>query len=97
MMILSCHQDSIFRGLVNRFQGLLPSDDVVVEHSGKLAALAVILDNIFTVCPQEKVVLVSNHTKVLDTVVFVSGCYSHIALSIISAYPRHINLPKCEL
>ena len=57
-------QDSLFMGLVDRYLKQITSETVSPEHSGKLAALAVILANVFTTFPQEKVVLVSNHTKV---------------------------------
>ena len=60
----TCVQDSLFSGLVNKYQEQITSPTVHPEHSGKLAALAIILANVFTACPQDKVVLVSNHTKV---------------------------------
>ena len=60
----TCVQDSLFSGLVNKYQEQITSPRVHPEHSGKLAALAIILANVFTACPQDKVVLVSNHTKV---------------------------------
>ncbi|KAL8610538.1 hypothetical protein ACOMHN_060458 [Nucella lapillus] len=66
--------DSLFFGLAGgRLQEQLTSQSVEPLHSGKMAALAVVLANVFRSQPHDKVVLVSNHTKPHDKVVLVSN------------------------
>ncbi|XP_070187722.1 DNA repair and recombination protein RAD54B-like isoform X2 [Littorina saxatilis] len=74
--------DSLFTGLADKYHTELSAAGVSCGDSGKLAALNVILANVFGHCPQEKVVLVSNHTKTLDLLQqFCSDCgYSCVRL-----------------
>ncbi|XP_067671287.1 DNA repair and recombination protein RAD54B-like [Haliotis asinina] len=58
--------ESVYSGLLPCFPEDVSLEKVVTQHSGKLAALSSILQSLHSEQPQEKVVLVSNHTKTLD-------------------------------
>jgi hypothetical protein len=58
-------QDSVYAGLSSLYPDDFTSDISFPEHSGKLKVLTCLLNDLHEHCPKEKIVLVSNHTKVI--------------------------------
>lgn len=57
---------SVYRGLYSLFPKNFTPDHSLEDHSGKLSVLGCLLHQIHTADKNEKIVVVSNHTKTLD-------------------------------
>ena len=70
-----CYQDPLLGGLLSIFPVNLHDNNFTVEHSGKLKVLDRMLHQLHSQQSRDRIVLVSNYTKVVCTSVCIIRIY----------------------